>query len=139
MGPFLAELAELLGKDMVLPMNTGAEAVKSAIKVARKWGYEVKGVQPGRANIIVMTGNFHGRTTTIVSFHDDANARAGFGPFTPGFRTTPYGDATALAAAVDENTVAVLVEPVQGEAASSSLRRSSYRQCARSVHDRKPC
>jgi ornithine--oxo-acid transaminase len=115
MGPFVADLAELVGKEMVLPMNTGAEAVESGIKVARKWGYEVKGVKPDRANIIVMTGNFHGRTTTIVSFSDAPDARAGFGPFTPGFRAVAYGDAAALAAAVDENTVAVLLEPVQGE------------------------
>jgi ornithine--oxo-acid transaminase len=116
MGPFVAELAELVGKDMVLPMNTGAEAVESAIKVARKWGYEVKGVAPDQANIVVMAGNFHGRTTTIVSFSDDPVARDNYGPYTPGFRTVPYGDSAAVAAAVDANTVAVLVEPVQGEA-----------------------
>ncbi len=115
MGPFVAELAALIGKDMVLPMNTGAEAVESGIKVARKWGYEVKGVTPGRANIVVMSGNFHGRTTTIVSFSDDPDAREGFGPYTPGFRTVPYGDASAVAAAIDGDTVAVLLEPVQGE------------------------
>lgn len=116
MGPFVAGLADLVGKDMVLPMNTGAEAVESGIKVARKWGYEVKGVAPGRATIVVMAGNFHGRTTTIVSFSDDPDARDGFGPYTPGFRTVPYGDSAAVAGAIDADTVAVLLEPVQGEA-----------------------
>ncbi len=115
LGPFVTELAELCGKDMVLPMNTGAEAVESAIKVARAWGYRVKGVAPDAANIIVMAGNFHGRTTTIISFSDDPDARDDFGPYTPGFRTVPYGDADAVAEAIDENTVAVLVEPIQGE------------------------
>lgn len=115
LGPFVTELATLAGKEMVLPMNTGAEAVESGIKVARAWGYRVKGVAPDAANIIVMAGNFHGRTTTIISFSDDEDARADFGPFTPGFRTVPYGDAAALEAAIDENTVAVLIEPIQGE------------------------
>jgi ornithine--oxo-acid transaminase len=116
LGPFCAELAELVGKQLVLPMNTGAEAVESAIKVARKWGYQVKGVPDGQATIIVAGGNFHGRTTTIISFSDDPDAHADFGPYTPGFRTVPYGDAAALAGAIDEHTVAVLLEPVQGEA-----------------------
>ncbi len=116
LGPFVEALARLAGKDMVLPMNTGAEAVESGIKVARAWGYRVKGVAPDRANIIVADGNFHGRTITIVSFSDDPDARADFGPFTPGFRSVPYGDAAALEAAIDENTVAVLLEPIQGEA-----------------------
>lgn len=115
LGPFVTELATLAGKEMVLPMNTGAEAVESGIKVARAWGYRVKGVAPDAANIIVMAGNFHGRTTTIISFSDDEDARADFGPFTPGFRTVPYGDAAAIEAAIDENTVAVLIEPIQGE------------------------
>ncbi|KSU59621.1 MULTISPECIES: ornithine--oxo-acid transaminase [Gordonia] len=114
--PFCAALASLCGKDMVLPMNTGAEAVESGIKVARKWGYDVKGVPDGRATIVVASGNFHGRTTTIVSFSDDPEARAGFGPYTPGFVRVPFGDLAALDAAIDENTVAVLLEPVQGEA-----------------------
>ena len=114
--PFAAALAELAGKDMVIPMNTGAEAVESGIKVARAWGYRVKGVVPGRANIIVADGNFHGRTTTIISFSDDPVATADFGPFTPGFTRVPYGDAAAIEAAIDENTVAVLLEPIQGEA-----------------------
>jgi len=116
LGPFVAALAELAGKDMVLPMNTGAEAVESAVKIARAWGYRVKGVTPDRATIIVMDGNFHGRTTTIISFSNDEQARADFGPFTPGFVSVPYGDAAALEAAITDDTVAVLVEPIQGEA-----------------------
>ncbi|MEV0322817.1 ornithine--oxo-acid transaminase [Streptomyces sp. NPDC050658] len=113
---FAESLAELTGLDMVLPMNTGAEAVESAVKVARKWAYDVKGVQQDRATIVVAADNFHGRTTTIVSFSTDETARAGFGPFTPGFRVVPYNDLAAMEAAVDETTAAVLIEPVQGEA-----------------------
>ena len=116
LGPFVTELAALAGKDLVLPMNTGAEAVETGIKVARAWGYRVKGVAADAANIIVFDGNFHGRTTTIVGFSDDPDARNDFGPYTPGFRSVPYGDVAAVAAAVDQNTVAVLVEPIQGEA-----------------------
>jgi ornithine--oxo-acid transaminase len=116
LGPFAEALARLAGVDRVLPMNTGAEAVESAIKLARAWGYRVKGVPDGAAEIIVMSGNFHGRTTTIVSFSDDPTSRDGFTPFTPGFVTVPYGDAVALEAAITPNTVAVLVEPIQGEA-----------------------
>jgi len=116
LGPFVAALAALAGKDMVLPMNTGAEAVESGIKVARAWGYRVKGVPANRANIIVADGNFHGRTTTIISFSSDPDACNDFGPFTPGFVSVPYGDANAIEAAIDENTVAVLLEPIQGEA-----------------------
>ncbi|MGZ8812587.1 MAG: ornithine--oxo-acid transaminase [Mycobacterium sp.] len=116
LGPFCAALAGLCGKDMVLPMNSGAEAVESGIKVARKWGTDVKGVPAGQSNIVVAHNNFHGRTTTIISFSDDETARRGFGPYTPGFRSVPFGDADALAAAIDENTVAVLLEPIQGEA-----------------------
>ena len=115
-GPFCTALAGLLGKDMVLPMNTGAEAVESGIKVARKWGYEVRGVPADRARIAVMAGGFHGRTTTVVGFSTDPEARGGFGPFTPGFDVVPFGDAAALAAAMTPDTVAVLLEPVQGEA-----------------------
>ena len=115
-GPFVAELAELCGKDMVLPMNSGAEAVESGIKVARKWGTDVKGVPAGEGNIVVAHNNFHGRTTTIISFSDDEAARRGFGPYTPGFRAVPFGDAEAMAAAIDDKTVAVLLEPIQGEA-----------------------
>jgi ornithine--oxo-acid transaminase len=116
LGPFAAALAALVGKDMVLPMNTGAEAVESGIKVARKWGYEVKGVPAGRAKIIVAAGNFHGRTTTIISFSDDPDARGGYGPYTPGFVTVPYGDLEAMRAAMTDDVVAVLIEPIQGEA-----------------------
>ena len=118
-GPFCAELAELCGMEMVLPMNTGAEAVETAVKVARKWGYTVRGVPPGEALIVVFGGNFHGRTTTIVSFSSDPDARDGFGPYTPGFVSVPYGDLDVLSAAFAEHgprIVAVLVEPVQGEA-----------------------
>ncbi|MEV0961153.1 MULTISPECIES: ornithine--oxo-acid transaminase [unclassified Streptomyces] len=113
---FCAQLAELCGMEMVLPMNTGAEAVETAVKTARKWGYKVKGVPPGQAKIVVAANNFHGRTTTIVSFSTDAEARADFGPYTPGFEIVPYGDLTALQAACSANTVAVLLEPIQGEA-----------------------
>ncbi|MFE4869036.1 ornithine--oxo-acid transaminase [Streptomyces sp. NPDC056682] len=113
---FCTELAALCGKDMVLPMNTGAEAVETAVKTARKWGYKVKGVKDGTAKIVVARDNFHGRTTTIVSFSTDPEARADYGPYTPGFEIVPYGDLTAMRAAVTENTVAVLLEPIQGEA-----------------------
>ncbi len=120
LGPFCQALAELCGKDMVLPMNSGAEAVESGIKVARKWGTDVKGVPAGQGNIVVAQNNFHGRTTTIISFSDDNTARRGFGPYTPGFRSVPFGpddpQADALAAAIDDDTVAVLIEPIQGEA-----------------------
>jgi ornithine--oxo-acid transaminase len=113
---FAEGLAALTGTDMVLPMNTGAEAVESGIKVARKWAYDVKGVPADRATIVVAADNFHGRTTTIVSFSTDETARSGFGPFTPGFRVVPYNDLAAMEAAVDETTAAVLIEPIQGEA-----------------------
>ncbi|MGH3451269.1 MAG: ornithine--oxo-acid transaminase [Haloechinothrix sp.] len=116
LGAFCRELAELTGTEMVLPMNSGAEAVESAIKVARKWAYRVKGLPDGVAQIVVAGSNFHGRTTTIVSFSDDETARADFGPFTPGFVTVKYGDAEALSAAITDRTTAVLLEPVQGEA-----------------------
>lgn len=115
-GLFCQELAELTGTELVLTMNSGAEAVESAVKVARKWAYQVKGVPAGRAEVVVAGGNFHGRTTTIVSFSDDQDARADYGPYTPGFTTVPYGDAAALAAALTERTAAVLLEPIQGEA-----------------------
>ncbi|GAA0904347.1 ornithine--oxo-acid transaminase [Virgisporangium aurantiacum] len=115
-GPFCRELAELCRTDLTLPMNSGAEAVETAIKVARKWGYKVKGVPDGRATIVVAENNFHGRTTTIISFSTDPEARADYGPYTPGFRTVPYGDLSALRDAIDETTVAVLLEPIQGEA-----------------------
>jgi ornithine--oxo-acid transaminase len=115
-GAFCRELAELTQTEMVLTMNTGAEAVESAIKVARKWAYEVKGVRFDGAEIIVAAGNFHGRTTTIVSFSDDPAAHDNYGPFTPGFVTVPYGDLAAIEAAITPNTAAILMEPIQGEA-----------------------
>lgn len=110
------DLARLTGSHKILPMNSGAEAVESAIKAVRKWGYEVKGVAPDRAEIIVCSNNFHGRTLGIVGFSTDPDARGGFGPFAPGFRVVPFGDFDAFAAAVNDNTVAFLVEPIQGEA-----------------------
>ena len=118
-GPFCAELAELCSMEMVLPMNTGAEAVETAIKVARKWGYVTKGVPHDEAVIVVFDGNFHGRTTTIVSFSSDPDARDDFGPYTPGFVSVPYGDLSALRAAFGnygQRIVGVLIEPIQGEA-----------------------
>lgn len=115
LAPFADELSTLIGKDMVLPMNTGAEAVESGIKVARKWGYEVKGVPDGRAVIIVASGNFHGRTTTIISFSDDPLAHDHYGPYTPGFVMVPYGDLEAIRTAITDEVVAILLEPIQGE------------------------
>ncbi len=112
---FTAKLGDLCGKDLVLPMNTGAEAVETAIKVIRKWGYRVKGIPADQAEIIVASGNFHGRTTTIVGFSDDPDARDDFGPFAPGFVTVPYGDLAALEAAITPHTAGVLIEPIQGE------------------------
>ncbi|RKN43876.1 ornithine--oxo-acid transaminase [Streptomyces hoynatensis] len=113
---FAEDLARLTGLEATLPMNTGAEAVESGIKLARKWAYDVKGVPRDQATIVVAADNFHGRTTTIVGFSSDPLAREGFGPFTPGFRVVPYNDLPALEAAVDETTAAVLIEPIQGEA-----------------------
>ena len=115
MGPFLRKLCEVTGFERALPMNTGAEAVETAIKMVRKWGYKVKGVAADKAEIIVCENNFHGRTTTIIGFASEEQYRDGFGPFTPGFRLIPYGDADALEAAINENTVGFLVEPLQGE------------------------
>ena len=110
------ELHNLTGFDVALPMNSGAEAVETAIKAARKWGYKVKGIADGKAEIIVCANNFHGRTTTIISFSSDEQYRDGFGPFTPGFKIIPFGDADALRDAITPNTCAFLVEPIQGEA-----------------------
>jgi ornithine--oxo-acid transaminase len=115
LGTFCAELAALAGMDLVLPMNTGAEAVETALKTARKWGYQVKGIPQDQAKIVVVGGNFHGRTITIVSFSDDKESTADFGPFTPGFVRVPYGDIDALRAVMDDETAAVLIEPIQGE------------------------
>lgn len=116
LGPFLQELCEYAGAEMALPMNTGAEAVETALKAARKWAYEVKGVPPERAQIIACTDNFHGRTITIVSFSSEPLYRDDFGPFTPGFTLIPYGDTVALEEAVTPETAAFIVEPIQGEA-----------------------
>ena len=116
LGPFLSRLCQLTGFERALPMNTGAEAVETAIKAARKWGQDVRGVPEGDAEIIVFDGNFHGRTTTIISFSSEPLYRKGFGPFTPGFRLVPYGDLQALRGAMSRRTIAVLVEPIQGEA-----------------------
>ncbi len=116
LGPLYEELCTLTNSHKVLPMNSGAEAVETAIKVVRKWGYQIKGVAEDLAEIIVCRNNFHGRTITIVGFSTDGSSRAGFGPFTPGFKIVPFGDAGALEAAITENTVGFLVEPIQGEA-----------------------
>ncbi len=115
LGPLYEQVSKLTGYKRMLPMNSGAEAVETAIKAARKWGYKVKGVPEGRAEILTFAGNFHGRTTTIVGFSDDPQYRDGFGPFTPGFSILPYGDLEAIRRAMNPNVVAVLVEPVQGE------------------------
>jgi ornithine--oxo-acid transaminase len=116
LGPMCRDLADLAGMEMVLPMNTGAEAVETAIKTARRWGYQKKGVPADKAKILCCSENFHGRTTTIISFSTDPDCRDGFGPFTPGFEIIPYGDIDALRNAIDDHTVAFLVEPIQGEA-----------------------
>ena len=115
LGPFCSEITALTGFARVLPMNTGAEAVETALKAARKWGYKVKGVAQEKAEILVFDGNFHGRTTTIVGFSTEEQYRDGFGPFTPGFKVLPYGDVAAVADAITPNTVAILIEPIQGE------------------------
>ncbi len=115
MGPFFKELCDLTGYEKVLPMNTGAEAVETALKLARKWGYQIKGIPEGKAEIIACANNFHGRTTTIIGFSTEEQYRDGFGPFTPGFKMVPFGDLNALEAAITPNTAAFLVEPIQGE------------------------
>jgi ornithine--oxo-acid transaminase len=129
------ELYELTGFEMVLPMNSGAKAVETAVKTARKWGYKIKGIPEEKAEIIVCANNFHGRTVTIVSFSTEAQYRDGFAPFTPGFKTIPFGDAKALSAAITENTCAFLVEPIQGEAGiiipSGGFLREASEICAR--------
>jgi ornithine--oxo-acid transaminase len=116
LGPFLEEICHVTGLDAALPMNTGAEAVETAIKAARRWGYRVKGIERDRAEIIVAECNFHGRTTTVISFSTEPDYRDGFGPFTPGFRAVPFGDLAAVERAITPQTAAVLVEPIQGEA-----------------------
>jgi len=135
LGPFYKELCELTNSHKVLPMNSGAEAVETAIKTVRKWGYTVKGVAEDQAEIIVCENNFHGRTISIVSFSTDENARAGFGPFTPGFKCIPFGDAAAFEAAITDNTVAFLVEPIQGEA-GVIIPPDGYLKKAREICDR---
>jgi ornithine--oxo-acid transaminase len=134
LGLYCRELAELTGTDMVLPMNSGAEAVESALKVARKWAYQVKGVPENTAEIVVAGSNFHGRTTTIVSFSTDSVARNDFGPFTPGFIVVKYGDAEALEAVITNRTAAVLVEPIQGEA-GVVVPPSGYLRAVRRICD----
>jgi ornithine--oxo-acid transaminase len=135
MGPFLKELAVFCGKEMCLPMNTGAEAVETAIKTCRKWGYTVKGIPEGKAEIIVCSNNFHGRTTTIVGFSSDAQYREGFGPFTPGFVTVPYGDLAAFERAITSHTAGFLFEPIQGEGGvlvpPAGYLRGTYDLCRR--------
>lgn len=116
LGPFLAKLCSVAGFDRALPMNTGAEAVETAIKCARRWGYRVKGIPDGQAEILVARGNFHGRTNTIIGFSSEPEYRAGFGPFTPGFRHFDFGDMASIEAAASPRTCAVLIEPIQGEA-----------------------
>src|SRR5437868_5026296 len=117
LGPFLEELCKVTGLDAaMIPMNTGAEAVETAVKAARRWGYRVKSIPRDRAEIIVASGNFHGRTTTVISFSSEADYRDGFGPFTPGFRAVPFGDVAAVERAIGAHTAAVLMEPIQGEA-----------------------
>ena len=113
LGPFARDLAALTGKDMILPMNSGAEAVETAIKVTRRWGKRAKGLPEDWGTIIVMGGNFHGRTTTIVSFSTDKTAREDYGPYTPGFLVVPYGDIHALRAAINDETIGVLLEPIR--------------------------
>jgi ornithine--oxo-acid transaminase len=115
MGPFFEKLVAFTGKNMILPMNTGAEAVETALKTARRWAYDVKKVEEDKAEIIVCSGNFHGRTITIISFSSEPAYKRGFGPLTPGFKTIPYGDIDALRAAINKNTAAFMVEPIQGE------------------------
>lgn len=135
LGPFYAELCALTGYERALPMNSGAEAVESALKLVRKWGYEVKGVAEDRAHVIVADGNFHGRTTAIVGFSTDEGSRHHFGPFAPGFTVVPYGDAKALAAAITADTVAVLLEPIQGEA-GVVIPPEGYLRAVRAACDR---
>ena len=135
-GPFCRDLAELTGKDMVLAMNSGAEGVETALKTARMWGYRSKGVAEDRAKIITCSENFHGRTITIVSFSTDPDARKDFGPFTPGFVTVDYGDPAALEAAIDDDTVAFLVEPIQGEA-GVNVPPEGYLQAVREICTRR--
>ncbi len=127
---FAQELCEMTGYEMMLPMNSGAEAVETAIKAARKWGYYNKKVAPNKAEIIVCEGNFHGRTTTIISFSSEDQYKDGFGPFTPGFKIVPYGDINALKEAINENTVAFMIEPIQGESGVVVPREGYLKEAA---------
>jgi ornithine--oxo-acid transaminase len=129
LGPFEEKMTRLFGYDRLLPMNSGAEGVETAIKLVRRWGYDRKKVSPDKAKIIVCENNFHGRTTTIVGFSTDPESYGGFGPFTPGFVTIPYDDSEALRSAIDENTVAFLVEPIQGEAGVNVPKDGYLRSC----------
>lgn len=133
LGEFYEKLSRLTGKNMILPMNTGAEAVETAIKAVRRWAYDVKKVPENQAEIIVCEGNFHGRTTTITSFSSEEEYKRGFGPFTPGFKMIPYGDVEALKQAITPNTAAFLVEPIQGEAGikipTEGFLKSAYELC----------
>jgi ornithine--oxo-acid transaminase len=129
------ELHEMTGMDMALPMNSGAEAVETALKAARKWGYQVKGIPDGKAEIIVCSNNFHGRTITIISFSSDQQYRDGFGPFTSGFKVIPFGDTRALQAAITPHTCAFLVEPIQGEAGIIIPRDGFLREAAEICHE----
>lgn len=131
LAPFCKKVAELTGKDKVLPMNTGAEAVETAIKTARRWATDVKGVPENQSEIIVSHGNFHGRTTTIISFSNDENARRAFGPYTPGFKSIPFGDVEALKSAINKNTAAFLTEPIQGEAGIIMPRDGFLKEAAK--------
>lgn len=130
LGLFLKKVCEVTGMDKALPMNSGAEAVETAIKAARKWGYLIKKIPDNQAEIIVCDGNFHGRTTTIVGFSSEAQYRLGFGPFTPGFKSIPYGDADALEKAITPHTAAFLVEPIQGEAGIIVPPAGYLKKCA---------
>jgi ornithine--oxo-acid transaminase len=138
LGPFYQQLSELLGYEKVLPMNTGAEAVETAIKAARRWGYRNKGIADGQAEILVFGGNFHGRTTTVVGFSSDEAYQAGFGPFTPGFKIVPYGDLAAVEAAMNGNVCAMLIEPIQGEA-GIIIPPAGYLQALRALADKNNC
>ena len=138
LGPFYQQLSELLGYEKVLPMNTGAEAVETAIKAARRWGYRIKGIADGQAEILVFDGNFHGRTTTVVGFSSDQAYQADFGPFTPGFKIVPYGDLAAVEAAMNGNVCAMLIEPIQGEA-GIIMPPAGYLQALRKLADKHNC
>ena len=138
LGPFYEQVCDLLGYEKVLPMNTGAEAVETAIKAARRWGYRHKGIPDGQAEILVFSGNFHGRTTTVVGFSSDAEYQAGFGPFTPGFRMVAYGDIAAVEQAMNGNVCAMLIEPIQGEA-GIIMPPDGYLKALRQLADEHNC